>query len=128
MAARARPCRANNYGRRPYHLEQWDVIFFVQGLAEMILRDVRAQQRKPGFMERGVLAAAKNLDTDLTPAQLYRLAQAVTGIQPGKLKGCVVQGGTGPVGGAGSVVFADIGQARRIGNDARKDGTLDHGC
>ena len=30
-----------NYSLRQYHLEQWDVIFFVQGLAEMILRDVR---------------------------------------------------------------------------------------
>jgi dTDP-4-dehydrorhamnose 3,5-epimerase-like enzyme len=32
----------NNYSLRPYDREQWDVIFFVQGVAEMILRDVRA--------------------------------------------------------------------------------------
>src|SRR5207253_272445 len=31
-----------DYARRLYDLEQWDVIFFVQGVAEMILRDVRA--------------------------------------------------------------------------------------
>jgi dTDP-4-dehydrorhamnose 3,5-epimerase-like enzyme len=31
-----------NYSLRPYDREQWDVIFFVQGVAEMILRDVRA--------------------------------------------------------------------------------------
>ena len=31
-----------NYGLRPYSDEQWDVMFFVQGVAEMILRDVRA--------------------------------------------------------------------------------------
>ena len=30
-----------NYSLRRYDLEQWDVIFFVQGLAEMILHDVR---------------------------------------------------------------------------------------
>jgi dTDP-4-dehydrorhamnose 3,5-epimerase-like enzyme len=30
-----------NYGLRPYAREQWDVMFFVQGVAEMILRDVR---------------------------------------------------------------------------------------
>ena len=32
----------HNYSLRPYDREQWDVIFFVQGVAEMILRDVRA--------------------------------------------------------------------------------------
>lgn len=31
-----------NYGLRRYAEEQWDVIFFVQGIAEMILRDARA--------------------------------------------------------------------------------------
>jgi dTDP-4-dehydrorhamnose 3,5-epimerase-like enzyme len=31
-----------NYSLRPYDREQWDMIFFVQGVAEMILRDVRA--------------------------------------------------------------------------------------
>src|SRR5437868_9228242 len=30
-----------NYGLRRYHEEQWDVMFFVQGRLEMILRDVR---------------------------------------------------------------------------------------
>jgi dTDP-4-dehydrorhamnose 3,5-epimerase-like enzyme len=31
-----------NYALRPYASEQWDVMFFVQGVAEIILRDVRA--------------------------------------------------------------------------------------
>jgi dTDP-4-dehydrorhamnose 3,5-epimerase-like enzyme len=31
-----------NYALRRYAEEQWDVMFFVQGVAEMILRDVRA--------------------------------------------------------------------------------------
>ena len=31
-----------NYSLRPYDREQWDVIFFVQGVAEMILRECRA--------------------------------------------------------------------------------------
>jgi dTDP-4-dehydrorhamnose 3,5-epimerase-like enzyme len=31
-----------NYSLRRYDHEQWDVMFFVQGVAEMILRDVRA--------------------------------------------------------------------------------------
>ena len=98
-----------------------------QELLRSILRKVRAHQQQPGFMERGVLASVKNMNTDLAPSELYRLAQAVTAIKPGKLKGCVVQGPTGNAGGA-SVVFASVAQARRIGNDARQDATLDHGC
>ncbi|HMJ05363.1 MAG TPA: hypothetical protein VK474_03815 [Chthoniobacterales bacterium] len=30
-----------NYALRPYEREQWDVMFFVQGVAEMILREAR---------------------------------------------------------------------------------------
>ncbi|MEP6699108.1 MAG: hypothetical protein ABJB09_05190 [Verrucomicrobiota bacterium] len=33
---------ADNFSLRRYDLEQWDVMFFVQGVAEIILRDVRA--------------------------------------------------------------------------------------
>jgi len=98
-----------------------------QELLRSILRKVRAHEQQPGFMERGVLASVNNMNTDLAPSELYRLAQGVTAIKPGKLKGCVVQGPTGNAGGA-SVVFASVGQARRLGNDARKDGTLNHGC
>jgi dTDP-4-dehydrorhamnose 3,5-epimerase-like enzyme len=31
-----------NYALRPYSDEQWDVMFFIQGVAEIILRDLRA--------------------------------------------------------------------------------------
>jgi LCP family protein required for cell wall assembly len=96
-------------------------------LLRSILRKVRAHRSQPGYMERGLLASLKYMDTDLNPSELFRLAQAVVEVEPGKLKGCVVQGGTGDVGGA-SVVFPNVGQARRLGNDARRDGTLDHGC
>ena len=98
-----------------------------QELLRSILRNVRTHQSQPGFMERGVLASVNNMNTDLAPSELYRLAQGVTAIKPGKLKGCVVQGPTGNAGGA-SVVFASVAQARRLGNDARRDGTLNHGC
>jgi LCP family protein required for cell wall assembly len=98
-----------------------------QELLRSILRKVRVHRSDPGYMEHGLLAVVRNTDTDLNPAELFRLAQAVTGIQPGRLRGCVVTGGTGYVG-AASVVFPDLRQARRLGNDARRDATLDHGC
>jgi LCP family protein required for cell wall assembly len=98
-----------------------------QELLRSILRKVRVHQSDPGYMERGVLASVKNMDTDLSATQLFRLAQAVTGVDPRRLRGCVVGGSTGYVG-AASVVFPDVAQVRRIGNDTRRDATLNHGC
>jgi polyisoprenyl-teichoic acid--peptidoglycan teichoic acid transferase len=98
-----------------------------QELLRSILRKVRARQDQPGFMERGLYSAVRNLNTNLRPSELFRLAQAVTTIEPSKVHSCVVQGGTGYVG-AASVVFPNVGQARGYGNDARNDATLDHGC
>ena len=34
--------QSQNFSLRPYDREQWDVMFFLQGRAEMLLRDVRA--------------------------------------------------------------------------------------
>ena len=98
-----------------------------QDMLRGILRRARAHQSEPGFMERGLLATVRNTNTNLRPSELFRLAQAVTTVRPAKLRGCVLGGSTGSAGGA-SVVFVNAGQARRLGNDARRDGTLNHGC
>jgi LCP family protein required for cell wall assembly len=126
---RLNPFQALIFGRvrHPLPRGDFDRSANQEELLRSILREVRAHESQPGFMERGLLASVKFMNTDLSPAELYRLAQAVTTIKPWKLKGCVVQGPTGNVGGA-SVVFPDVGQARRLGNDARRDGTLNHGC
>ncbi|MGZ4429259.1 MAG: LCP family protein [Nocardioidaceae bacterium] len=98
-----------------------------QELLRAILRNVHAHENNPGFMERGLLSAVRNLYTNLKPSELFTLAQAVTQVKLSKFTGCVVQGGTGYVG-AASVVFPDVAEARRYGNDARNDATLNHGC
>lgn len=92
-----------------------------------ILREVRANQDDPGFMERGVLSVVNNMDTNLRPGELYTLAQAMTRVEPAKFRSCVIGGSTGYVG-AASVVFADVAQARRIADDARNDATLNGPC
>ncbi len=84
---------------------------------------VRAQADRPGFIERGVLSVMANMRTDLSPAELFRLAQAMAQVEPGKVTSCVVQGSIGNVGGA-SVVLPYVAQARRYGNDARQDATI----
>ena len=86
---------------------------------------IRAKQATPGFMEKGALAVLKNMDAQVPPAELYRIAQAITQVRPGKITGCVVLGSIGNVGGA-SVVFPNRSQAHRYGNDARKDARIRH--
>jgi LCP family protein required for cell wall assembly len=84
---------------------------------------IRGNAHRPGFIEAGVLSVMRNLHTDLTPARLYELAQAVAQLNPRKLTTCVVPGGTGYVG-AASVVFPNRSTARRYGQDARRDATI----
>ena len=98
-----------------------------QELLRGIVREIRAKQDEPGFMERGALSVMKHLYTDLRPEELYRLGQAATGIDPARLEGCVLDGSYGTVDGA-SIIFPDTAQARRLGNEARDDGTFDGGC
>jgi anionic cell wall polymer biosynthesis LytR-Cps2A-Psr (LCP) family protein len=126
---RLNPFQALIFGRvrHPLPRGDFDRSGNQQELLRSILRKVRAHRSTPGYLERGLLAAVKNMDTDLRPAELFRLAQAVTGIRPAALRGCVVSGPTGYAG-AASVVYPDVAQARRIGDDARKDGTLDGRC
>jgi polyisoprenyl-teichoic acid--peptidoglycan teichoic acid transferase len=138
------PVRPRGYRKGKNHLNGFQALIFgrvrhplprgdfdrsanQQELLRSILRDVRARQDRPGFMERGVLSAVQNLNTNLRPAELFRLAQAAVAIRPTRFRGCVVQGSTGYVGSA-SVVFPNVAQARRLGRDARNDATLDHGC
>jgi polyisoprenyl-teichoic acid--peptidoglycan teichoic acid transferase len=126
---RLNPFQALIFGRvrHPLPRGDFDRSGNQQELLRSILRKVRAHRSTPGYLERGVLAAVKNMNTDLRPAELFRLAQAVIGIRPGALRGCVVSGPTGYAG-AASVVYPDVAQARRIGRDARRDGTLDGRC
>jgi LCP family protein required for cell wall assembly len=85
---------------------------------------VRARAHVPGFLERGVLSVMQHLYTDLSPVELFRLAQAVAHVDPRKITTCVVQGGIGNVGGA-SVVLPFVDQARRLGDEARQDATIE---
>jgi polyisoprenyl-teichoic acid--peptidoglycan teichoic acid transferase len=98
-----------------------------QELLRGLLRGLRARADEPGFMERAVVTALARLQTDLGPAELYRLAQAATQVDPERVRGCVVRGSYGFVG-AASVVFPDLAQARRLGTDAKDDVRFDRGC
>ncbi len=81
----------------------------------------RADQ--PGFIERGVASVMRNMDTNLSPAELFKLAQVVVQVDPRKIRTCVLTGSFGNIGGA-SIIFPNVSQARRYGDAARRDATL----
>jgi LCP family protein required for cell wall assembly len=78
---------------------------------------------KAGWIENGVLSVMDNVDTDLDPAELFEIAQAVAQVDPKKISGCVVPGGIGNIGGA-SVVLPYTDTAKRYGDDARNDASI----
>ncbi len=92
-----------------------------------ILRQVRANRERRGFMERAVMAVARSMDTNLRPAELFTLAESLTQVQPAKFRRCVIQGGIG-FAGAASVVFPNYAQARSIAARVRNDATLNGRC
>ncbi|MFC5728265.1 MULTISPECIES: LCP family protein [Nocardioides] len=95
-----------------------------QRLLRGIHRKIVAKADKPGFIETGLMSVVRNLHTKgVSPSELFRIAQAVAQVDPGKVTGCVLPGGIGNVGGA-SVVLPNVAAAKRYGNDARKDATI----
>jgi polyisoprenyl-teichoic acid--peptidoglycan teichoic acid transferase len=98
-----------------------------QALLLGYLRSLKAREDETGFMEDVTLAALDGLETDLAPTDLYRLAQAVTQVDPNRVTGCLVLGSPLNRGGA-QVIRADEQLAQRLGRDADRDATLNPGC
>jgi LCP family protein required for cell wall assembly len=94
---------------------------------QRVLRGIRAavaaRADRPGFVERAVVSVMRNTATDLSPTEMFRLAQAVAHVDGRRISTCVVDGRIGSAGGQ-SMVFPNLAQARRYGNDARRDATI----
>jgi LCP family protein required for cell wall assembly len=100
-----------------------------QALLLGFLRQLRQHEDEAGFMERVTSSALGGLQTDLPPTDLYRLAQAVTQIDPEKVTGCIVDGRFATVGPENaSVIIPNYPLAQRLGRDAAEDAELDPGC
>ncbi len=89
-----------------------------------IQRRVAEQADRRGFLESGVLTVLEHTDTDLSPAELFRLARAVAEVDPRRITGCVVQGTPTTTSFGASVVLPAADDARRYGDDARDDAVI----
>ena len=97
-------------------------------LLQAILKQVLKQRSKPGFMERVVAEVMPDLYLDnLSPADLYKLAQLVTLANPAKAKMCVLNGTTGMVG-TQSVVHPDLAEAHAFAADTKNDAKINYAC
>lgn len=89
-----------------------------------IQRRVAERAAQPGFLEGQVLNVMRHLHTQgVSPAEMFRIAQAVAQVDPAKVTGCVLSGTGTSINGA-SVILPNTALARRLGDDARRDATI----
>jgi LCP family protein required for cell wall assembly len=90
-----------------------------------ILKRIRDRADRPGFIQAGVTTVLKNMDTNASPGELFQIAQAIAQVDPKQVTRCVLRGGLGSAGGA-SVVFPDLAMAKGLGDQARRDASIEH--
>ncbi len=95
-----------------------------QRLMAAALRAFQSHAEDPGFVEAAAVAGLAAVDTDLPPATLYRLAQALTAVDSRRLSGCVLPGRPDELPSGASVVRLDETAAQRIGADAADDAVI----
>lgn len=116
--ARSRDVVGGDFARSAHH----------QQLLLGVLEELRDRDDEPGLMEAAALAAIGGMETDLTPAELYRLSQSVTLVDPRRVTACVVGGTPFTTAGGALVIDPDREQAEALGRDARDDARLQGGC
>jgi LCP family protein required for cell wall assembly len=85
---------------------------------------IRANASASGWLDRRLVTAMAALDTSASPAEMYRLARAIASLKPSRFTTCVLTGALATINGA-SVVLPSLTDARRYGEEARADATID---
>lgn len=99
-----------------------------QALLLGLLVQLQRQDDDRGFLEATALAGLDGLETDASPADLYRLLNTLTGVDPAKVQGCVL-GGTEDVDAFGNqIIRPDRRLAQRLGRESVDDATFESGC
>jgi LCP family protein required for cell wall assembly len=96
-----------------------------QALLVGALSRLQSLADREAFVESATLTALSAIDTDLSPLELYRLTQALTTIDPGRVTTCVLPATPDRVGEA-EVVLVDPVAAEQIAADAA-DAVLEPG-
>ncbi len=132
--------KPRGFGRGRIHLDGYGAMAFARIRHDLpggdfdrsanqarVLRGIQAKVRagagRPGFLEQGVISVLEHMRTGVRPAELFRLAQAMSQVEPSRITSCVLRGSIGTAG-AASVVFPDRAMARRVGDDARRDAVI----
>jgi LCP family protein required for cell wall assembly len=97
-----------------------------QQLLQAILDVLRGREDELGFIESGALTVLQHMDTDLSPRELYRFAQAIGQLDPSLTTSCVLTGPSRPIG-PNVGVDLDPAYATRVAQDAA-DGTIEGSC
>ncbi|WP_210438338.1 LCP family protein [Nocardioides xinjiangensis] len=92
-----------------------------------VLARLRAAEDDEGYLEAVTLSALGGLETDLSPAEAFRVIASLTTVDPSRTDACIIRGTFGDESGA-AVVYPDEDQAEAVGRDARDDARLQGGC
>jgi LCP family protein required for cell wall assembly len=99
-----------------------------QALLLGLLKQLQKQDHEKGFLEMMALSALDGLQTNASPVDLYRLLNALTGVDPAKVQGCIVQGSDGVDDRGNQIILPDKDLAERLGREAAGDATFESGC
>jgi polyisoprenyl-teichoic acid--peptidoglycan teichoic acid transferase len=92
-----------------------------------LLKELQKRDDHKGFVEMMALSALQGLETNASPVDLYRLLNALTGVDPAKVKGCLL---TGPEDTVGSlqIIRPNRKLGERLGREVVDDATFESGC
>jgi polyisoprenyl-teichoic acid--peptidoglycan teichoic acid transferase len=99
-----------------------------QALLLGLLKQLQGKDHKKGFVEMMALSALDGLDTNASPVDLYRLLNALTGVDPSRVEGCVLVGTEDTDSRGNQIIRPDMKLAQRLGREAAGDATFEHGC
>jgi LCP family protein required for cell wall assembly len=100
-----------------------------QALLLGLLKELQEQDEDKGFLESMALSALEGIDTeDASPLDLYRLLNALTGVDPDKTEGCILVGTEGEDQAGNQIITANEDLADRLGREAKDDATFESGC
>jgi polyisoprenyl-teichoic acid--peptidoglycan teichoic acid transferase len=92
-----------------------------------LLKQLQKRDDHKGFVEMMALSALQGLETNASPVDLYRLLNALTGVDPAKVHGCILRGRLGTVGNL-DVVHPNKRLGQRLGREVVDDATFESGC